>query len=356
MGRLLLLSMVILLAACQGEPGPTGPQGERGEQGERGIQGPRGEEGEQGERGPQGPAGEPGEFLNWADVIEKSKIEDAVYAIGYRAIGINFLIGTGFSAHYTNVIWTNAHVVLGLMDALTLLRLLELDARPFAVKSGTPIGGSSTYELNRYWAHPEYNGTTFSPDIGMLTIEGRFASMPALLPREMARDLRVGQPVATMGFPGEIEALNTTVPLATFKEGTISALRPFRQDAVPVRPENNRFVQHNLDLSPGTSGSPIFDHTGWIVAVNNAGTETLVIDQASGMPQRVPSGNIGFGIRVDEMWDFIDWLEASSAKAVVSNRAVSLNPFPQRRYSYPAYRPFPTGWNGRTITPLTGYR
>ena len=66
-----------------------------------------------------------------------------------------------------------------------------------------------------------------------------------------------------------------------------------------------------MDLSGGTSGSPIFDHEGWVIAVNNAGTEKLVIDLNTGAPARVPSGNIGFGIRADEMWDFIAMFESA---------------------------------------------
>ena len=145
MGRMLLWSMVMVLAACEGERGPTGPQSERGEKGEKG---------EPGQRGPQGSEGDPGQFLNWADVIEESQLDDAIYAIGYQVVGTNFLIGTGFSAHFPDVIWTNAHVVLGLIDALTFLRDIDLDGKPFAVKSGTLIGGSATYELNRYWTTP----------------------------------------------------------------------------------------------------------------------------------------------------------------------------------------------------------
>ena len=94
----------------------------------------------------------------------------------------------------------------------------------------------------------------------------------------MVVELRVGQPVATMGFPGEIKDFNTTVPITTFQNGTISALRPFDPSSTQLPPAHNKSVQHNHDLSPGTSGSPILDHTGLIVAVNNAGTEELVIN------------------------------------------------------------------------------
>ena len=275
-----------------------------------------------------------------------SGLDQAIYAIGFEVFDTTYLIGTGFSAHYTNAIWTNAHVVQGLIDLLDEFQ--EHDPHPFAVKSGTRIGGTETHELRSYLEHPAYDGSTQSPDIGVLIVEKEFTGGPSFLPREMTYGLRVGQPVATMGFPGEIAALNTMVPLATFKDGTISALRPFRPEAEAVTPENSRFVQHNLDLSGGTSGSPIFDHQGWIVAVNNAGTEALVIDQRSGEPRRVPSGNIGFGIRVDEAWDFIEWeRDAGSAKAIAGHRPVALKEASPRPYPYPAYRPFPPDWEGR---------
>ena len=363
MSRLFIWSLVALLAACEGEqgpvgpqgekggrgePGPAGPQGERGEQGPEGSQGetgesgPQGEQGEQGPQGPAGAAGEPGGFLNWADVIEQAGLDQAIYAIGFEVFDTNFLIGTGFSAHYTNAIWTNAHVVQGLIDALAELR--DHGPRPFAVKSGTAIGGAETHALFHYLEHPAYDGSTQSPDIGVLIVDVEFATAPSFLPREMALELRVGQPVATMGFPGEIAPLNTTVPLATFKDGTISALRPYRPEAEPATPEDSRILQHSLDLSGGTSGSPIFDHEGWIVAVNNSGTEALVIDQRTGEPRRVPSGNIGFGIRVDEAWDFIEWVDSDFAKPIAGDEGPHLRALPQGSYPHPAYHPFPPGW------------
>ncbi|MFC1525250.1 trypsin-like peptidase domain-containing protein [Candidatus Latescibacterota bacterium] len=343
--------LCLVLLCCQGPKGPVGPQGPTGGQGEQGLPGERGADGDQGEAGPQGERGsdgDPGQPLNWADVIVADGLDEAIYAIGYEVLGVSYLIGTGFSAHFRDVIWTNAHVVRGLGEVITMLA--PLDPIPFAVKSGTPIGGEDTYLLGSFFEHPEYDGTTLSPDVALLLVDADFTSAPHLLPRDMAADLRIGQPVATMGFPGQIAALNTTVPIATFKDGTISALRPFDPSTTSVTPANNKFVQHNLDLSGGTSGSPIFDHQGWIVAVNNSGTEALVIDQTTGQPERIPSGNIGFGIRVDELWDLLDRL--ASGKLAALPPGTSPRRSARTRPDTPGcYMPFPPDWDGTTLSP-----
>jgi S1-C subfamily serine protease len=276
--------------------------------------------------------------------LEDNNLDDAIYAIGYEVFGLNFLIGTGFRAHFTDVIWTNAHVAEGLSDVISILAILN--PTPFAVKSGTLIGGSDTHILSTFFTHPSYDGTTLSPDVAVLLLPEPTTSVPEFLPREFASSLRVGQPIATMGFPGEIEALNTTVPIASFKDGTISALRPFNPSTTDFAAANNKFVQHNLDLSGGTSGSPIFDHQGWIIAINNSGTESLVIDQNTGAPSRVPTGNIGFGVRVDEVWVLIDFLTA--------NKPVALQVGSDRRdrpNANDGYLSFPFNWDGTTILP-----
>ena len=280
--------LITLVAACEGKQGPVDRPGVPGPQGERGPQGLPGVAGPQGERGPQGPQGPTGQPLNWADVIEATHIDEAVYALGISVDGRNYLLGTGFSAYYADAIWTNAHVTRALRD--TVSRIAYLDPIPFAVKSGTKIGGSHTYVLDVYFVHPNYDGTANSPDVAVLVIDADFVDLPQLLPRTYASQLRVGQPVGTFGFPGEIGNPYEAIPIGTFKDGTISALRPFSQDSNTVTPENSRFVQHNLDLSPGTSGSLIFDHYGYVIAINNSGTTRLVFDATTGQPYKNPDG------------------------------------------------------------------
>ena len=352
------LITVCLVLACEGKPGPTGPSGSRGPAGPAGPQGttgqagPAGIQGQTGSQGPAGPQGPAGEPLNWADVIEEGQLADAVYAIGYQLRGRNYIIGSGFTAHYSNAIWTNAHVVRGVINQLTATAWGN--PVPFAVKSGTEIGGPQTYVLNPFIEHPDYDGTTNSPDVALLTVDKRFSGLPSFLPKSHAANLRVGQPIATIGFPGELAEAYTAVPIATFKDGTISAFNPY-DGAIPT-PENSRKLQHNLDLSPGTSGSMIFDHEGYIIAVNHAGIDRLVFDKNSGTFQTVDSGNIGWGIRVDDVWDFIDYVDSLSNRnstrrtAEVGQIAVR-RLLPQDDYPHAAYQPFPENWNGETILP-----
>ena len=53
-------------------------------------------------------------------------------------------------------------------------------------------------------------------------------------------------------------------------------------------------VQFNLGQTGGTSGSPVFDHEGFIVAVSFAGIVILVGDEEEGYV-RIPIGDLDFG-------------------------------------------------------------
>ena len=319
--------------------------------------------------GAPGPKGEPGQSLNWADTIEDANLADSIYAIGMRAPGATlclvlfedcegsesaeelgdlfFLVGTGFVAHYPNTIWTNAHVALALRSILETIDDADEPPPyvpvPVAVRAGTAVGGVHTHRLNidTVRVHPGYEEESPGPDLAVFQVDDLpTRDVPSFLPRSFATELRVGQPVGTLGFPGELTLPFGVVPIATFKEGTISALRPYLPDETEVTPQNSKVVQFNLGQTGGTSGSPVFDHQGFIVAVSNAGIVEIVVDP-EGAPTAIPIGDLDFGVRVDEVWTLIDLIEAATEPPAEGARG----------YPYPAYRAYPDGWNGRTASP-----
>ena len=335
------LFLVLVILACKG---PEGPQGPIGPVGETGAAGPAGVQ------GPEGPPGEPGETLDWSDVIADQNLSNAVYAIGVQVQGKNYILGSGFVAHFWNAVWTNARIVQAVIQSIGFID--HLDPRPFAVKSGTEIGGADTYWLQNFWVHPDYDGTAGSPDAALLIIDAELTDLPFFLPWDQVQGLRVGQPIGSIGFPEELAGESVTVPIATFKDGTISAIRPFADDV--ATPENSWVLQHNLDLSGRSSGSLIFDHQGYIVGMNFAGIFRVIYDEQTGKPTRVLSDNLGYGIRVDELWRLYD-LASGGSRAVpdVAGRRTDV-PFvlvPEQDYPRESYRPFPVNWNGETELP-----
>ncbi len=350
-----LLFLVFL--ACKGDTGPQGPIGPVGPQGSVG------ETGSTGAVGPQGPAGPQGEAavaLDWSGVIEDQNLDEAVYAIGVQVQGKNYVLGSGFIAHFTNAVWTNAHVVQAVLISTGFIE--DLNPRAFAVKSGTEIGGADTYWLQNFWVHPDYDGTAGSPDAALLTIAANLTQTPFFLPRDQVQGLTAGQPIGTIGFLEELTEEPVSVPIATFKDGTISALRPFA-DEVPT-PANSRVIQHNLDVSGRTSGNLIFDHQGYIIGMNFAGIYRVAFDQRTGKPTRIVNENPGLALRVDELWRLYDLASGSSrvvtdlsgsgasgAGAMVGRTDVPLVLEPEQDYPHDAYMAFPSNWNGGTLLP-----
>ena len=372
MRKPLLMTLFVVLTACQGDQGqlgPTGPQGVQGVQGVQGTQGIQGVQGEQGVQGVQGTQGvqgekgdqgEPGVTLNWADTIEKGRLADAIYIVGVFIDGAPITVGTAFGAYFTDRLWTNAHIVESILEELADPENAESILVPFVTRGGTLIGGDETYGWTGYVLHPEWNYTFEVPDIALINIDGELThDMPSFLPREFIGDLRVGQPVGTLGFPGLIRSWDTILPLASFKDGTISALRPFYSESFFEFPINTEDVIHyNLATIGGTSGSPVFDHEGFVIAINYAGLAdsiNLPPEEGEEEGQQIASVDLqeNFGISIKAAWEFLDWLASQDATVSVAGRRLGTGGIEISSEPYPhaVYQPFPADWDGETLAP-----
>lgn len=369
-----MMAMVVVLASCKGDPGPVGPQGQQGIQGiqgiqgEQGVQGNQGEQGEQGEQGvqgeqgEQGDQGETGEMLNWAEVIEKGKLRDAIYLISVVVDGEIKRSGTGFSAYFTDKLWTNAHVVESTLEIYNDPEHAESLRFLIATRTGTALGGDETYLWEPYVLHHEYDSEEFwSPDIALIKLIGGEIThdSPEFLPREFTDDLREGQPIGTLGFPGLLPYFNL-LPIANFREGTIGAIRPFYNEAFLASPTNTGQIIHsNLGTLSGTSGSPIFDHEGFVIGINFGGVGTNIRLPDDDEEDEEPGELIGrveldedFGVNISAAWDMLDYLENRNDTSVTASTVtVEGALFDDRSYPHEEYQPEPLNWNGETFLP-----
>ena len=62
-----------------------------------------------------------------------------------------------------------------------------------------------------------------------------------------------------------------------------------------------------MDLTGGTSGSPIYNTSGKVIAINNASIQTPVISTLGSTT--ISQGSLGFGIRIDKVNELLSTTE-----------------------------------------------
>ncbi len=266
---------------------------------------------------------------DWSQVVNgmQRSVYAVIHAVFVSEDDIIFtFVGTGFAITRETIV-TNGHII----DALVQL---DDQFQGFNERFGTDLAAEwlvvqnltsslvprwNYFFISQYSTHGLWDPADLSsPDVGALHV--REGSMPRLIPLATVSEalrLKVGSRVATLGFPGELQGgnLDHLYPIATFKDGTVSAVRPpFQGERYSAR--DAYVVQHNLDLSGGTSGSPIFDETGKVLAVNNAGISNVVLT-LGGAPARISQAALGFGIRADKIHELLDQA-GFAAKAVAT--------------------------------------
>lgn len=189
--------------------------------------------------------------------------------------------------------------------------------------------------------HEDYDPERFlfdSPDIALLLLEEEVPGpLPALLPRDFGEDLRVGQPIGTLGYPARLAPQTFSLVLPTFKDGTLSALRPFLNEDFDGT-NTGMLLHYNFLTEGGTSGSPVFDHNGYIVGINFSGIVNIIKNEFGELLAKVESSH-QFGIQVEALWQMID--QVGESPAVAARVAVPES----------AYVPFPSDWDGATVAP-----
>jgi hypothetical protein len=139
----------------------------------------------------------------WDNVVDS--LADASYMIALRleASGDLLLVGSGCAIDSRTII-TNAHVFGALLSQYIIYSQLQYAVTPVAVQNGWGARSIHSLPLDIGGIHQGYTDTTvFSPDIGYFKTSADMSHFIHVPPDDTLRMLRVGQQIATLGFPGE---------------------------------------------------------------------------------------------------------------------------------------------------------
>jgi S1-C subfamily serine protease len=148
-------------------------------------------------------------------------------------------------------------------------------------------------------AHPGYRDAdqhALTPDVGIVNISGKSAVVLTMASKEELAAVGAGDELYLIGFPGRL--MDTQNPSATFLAAHVG--RVTGASGRPVAYADNWLIQHDAPTTHGTSGSPVFNAKGHVVAVNAGGY--LEGDQetvAGRKTEVVKASPYKFGMRID---------------------------------------------------------
>jgi S1-C subfamily serine protease len=214
---------------------------------------------------------------------------DAVFLVTVKTGAAEEGFCTAFAVK-TDRLVTNAHCVAAAED------YKKRGGAIWVVQNGHPERRLPVERMKRIGGF-QPNAGAITPDVGWLKVSGDqpLRAMVSLAPSTEYLKLATGDVMFTYGFPGRLA--DASAPEATFVEGVVGRITTIDGRAGDVKEE--RLIQHSAFTSGGTSGSPIFDATGHVVAVNTGGYAEA--SQAGGaqpvVSRSLPGYN--FGMRVD---------------------------------------------------------
>ena len=198
---------------------------------------------------------------------------------------------------------TNAHCIKA------LARYLARGQKSFLVMNQNP---KNQYKVVQHVAHPGYHKPIkkISPDVGLIKVDKDMPVILSLADAEVLKELGAGDVMYTYGFPGRLADVSS--PMATFGQGVIG--RATQLNGKIGKFEQSVLVQHSAFTSGGTSGSPIFNAAGKVVAINAGGYREpgseVVKDILTGRSKMMVVGKTltgyNFSIRIDVLKVLLD--------------------------------------------------
>ncbi len=180
---------------------------------------------------------------------------------------------------------TNAHVVEVFADVIRKGGYV----RAFQADTG------EEREVVSMWSHPGYERVedTVGPDVGLMSVYDSLSSILRLADDRTLNATSVATELHLHGFPGDVTAaleyddlrFRMLRPRATYLIGRVTAVR----QAIGSRASDANggwLIQHDMIVTGGTSGSPILNAEGAVVAINMGRTSD-------------DHGQNGFAIRSD---------------------------------------------------------
>ncbi len=144
----------------------------------------------------------------------------------------------------------------------------EAKSRTGSVKAIENEGrGDVKFDVIDMRAHPSYrqgDPNTITPDVGVVTIRGRAAMVLELATQTELQAMGAGDDVYLIGFPDRL--MDVSNPAATFLAAHIGRVTGAAGRPVPYK--DNWLIQHDASSTRGTTGSPIFNGQGKVVAIN----------------------------------------------------------------------------------------
>lgn len=239
------------------------------------------------------------------DVIDVEEVVDQVLNASWQIIGANdfsSIVASAFAVDDT-LLATNAHVVFALAEVL---------AREEGIAIAVQHESGVAVSVSRMWVHPDFNGdSTTSPDIGIIETDLTLPVVLDIADQSTLEELHVFDEMRLCGFPADVTAVFDMLalitgegfrPRATCLSGAISALRPF-DPSVPATSSNSQLIQHDIATTGGTSGSPLFNDSGQVVAINAATT----LDE---------SGLNRFAPRADTLLDLMTMIDVGTVTPI----------------------------------------